>query len=389
MNGFTNRALLEEIPNYDPEDLGNQRVLESRQYQDDTVQHTLDAIEEGHKTILLVAPTGSGKSSMGARIGRALQEQRGYSIGWTAMRHHLLVQAAREHHELLNCRDIGYWSTFTKHTPNPKPDVWIEDEGHHAAAVTSTTLTSRVGPKIHIAMTATDHRNDRMKLCFSKVIKDSSTHALVQQGYLSQFKQFIAPCTWAPDEVAELYLKDVDRWGRSLVFFPTLDKCWAFALQLRAQGCTCEVVSAASDQENQLADFRNGDVDVLVNVSILTEGFDEPALKTVFIRPSGNKPATTQMGGRVLRKHADKPFAQVVQNIETRVPFTKIAPALDKLELHNGKWISQQATTQQMNLARLNLMLAAAKLPDPDVPPLIAQARKEKLRSARQYAYRR
>ena len=52
---------------------------------------------------------------------------------------------------------------------------------------------------------------------------------------------------------------------------------------------------------------------------VLTEGFDDPTLQTVWVRPSGRGP-TIQMAGRVLRKCGDM-VKQIVQCRETRHPF--------------------------------------------------------------------
>ena len=56
---------------------------------------------------------------------------------------------------------------------------------------------------------------------------------------------------------------------------------------------------------------------------VLTEGFDDPSLRTVWVRPSGKGP-TIQMAGRVLRKFGDT-VKQVVQCRQTRHPFVKTA----------------------------------------------------------------
>ena len=62
------------------------------------------------------------------------------------------------------------------------------------------------------------------------------------------------------------------------------------------------VTISQEDNERKLEDYRNGDLQVLINVNILTEGADLPKTKTVFLaRPTVSSILMTQMVGRALR----------------------------------------------------------------------------------------
>ena len=62
------------------------------------------------------------------------------------------------------------------------------------------------------------------------------------------------------------------------------------------------VTISREDNERKLEDYRNGKLQVLINVNILTEGVDLPKTKTVFLaRPTVSSILMTQMGGRALR----------------------------------------------------------------------------------------
>jgi superfamily II DNA or RNA helicase len=110
---------------------------------------------------------------------------------------------------------------------------------------------------------------------------------------------------------------------------------------LTAGGARAEVVTARTNREQQIADFAVGRIDVLVNMAILTEGFDCPSLATVFCRPSG-RACTIQMGGRVFRKHQPLPFKQVVQCRRTRHPFVRTALADEQYSWSGEQWLSLQ-----------------------------------------------
>ena len=62
------------------------------------------------------------------------------------------------------------------------------------------------------------------------------------------------------------------------------------------------VTVSREDNERKLEAYRNGELQVLVNVNILTEGVDLPKTKTVFLaRPTVSSILMTQMVGRALR----------------------------------------------------------------------------------------
>ena len=62
------------------------------------------------------------------------------------------------------------------------------------------------------------------------------------------------------------------------------------------------VVISSKDSVDKIEKYRNGELQVLINVNILTEGIDLPQTKTVFLaRPMVSKVLMTQMVGRALR----------------------------------------------------------------------------------------
>src|SRR5262249_56362050 len=126
---------------------------------------------------------------------------------------------------------------------------------------------------------------DRDNTCLDRVIKAAGIARLIQDGYLSPYHHYTIP-EYTPTQVADFYVRDRRRWGKSLLSFHTLEQCAVADRLLRDAGVRSEVVTGESDRETQLADFRAGRVEVLLNCLMLSEGFDCPELKTVFCRPS-------------------------------------------------------------------------------------------------------
>ena len=114
--------------------------------------------------------------------------------------------------------------------------------------------------------------------------------------------------------IVETYKEKQDEYGQTIVFAVNV----IHAIQLSAlfnkagiksdfvvsdirDGVTGVTVSR-EDNERKLEAYRNGELQVLVNVNILTEGVDLPKTKTVFLaRPTVSSILMTQMVGRALR----------------------------------------------------------------------------------------
>ena len=229
--------------------------------------------------------------------------------------------------------------------PGPGPGVYIPSATVFARHIAPSSaqrshLHNVIRPRWILGLTATPFRSDRVSLCFDKTVKDCGIHRLIQDGYLSEYHHYTIP-RHTPEEVVQFYLRDRERWGKTLFYFHTLEQCAAAYRLLKAAGVRSDVVTGSSDREAQLAAFREGRLDVLSNCMMLSEGFDCPELKTVFCRPSC-KGVTVQMGGRVLRKHPRLPFKQIVQCQKTPWPFLRTAAAAVQYTWVNGEWRSLQ-----------------------------------------------
>lgn len=332
------------------------------------------------RSILLESPTGSGKTVMGLLIARAMQEERGLKVGWLAMRRYLLAQAAEENRSRGINVDAHFISMFDRDPPTGL-DLLIVDEAQHDAAQSMAVLHQKIQPKFILGLSATPFRADRVKLCFDSVIKDAGIQTLIQDGYLSGYHHYTIP-NYTTTDVVKHYLADREKWGRSILYFHTLDQAYHANKLLVDAGVKADVVTGSSDREKQLEDFRSGRLEVLTNCMMLAEGFDCPELRTVFVRPSC-KGVTIQMAGRVLRKHPNEPVKQIVQCTRTRWPFQRTAKAAQAFTWTDDAW---RSLTVNAGLQEVNgkMLQALAKI-EVTLPPLLArQANSRRRRSRRE-----
>ena len=114
--------------------------------------------------------------------------------------------------------------------------------------------------------------------------------------------------------IVDTYQKGQRKYGQTIVFAVSVNHAVALNALFRRAGIASDcIVSAVRDaatgatisreeNEHKLREYRDGKLQVLINVNILTEGVDLPKTGTVFLaRPTVSTILMTQMVGRALR----------------------------------------------------------------------------------------
>lgn len=118
--------------------------------------------------------------------------------------------------------------------------------------------------------------------------------------------------------IADTYVRNREKYGQTIIFADRWYQCTALVELLRQRGVraaaifthqdanpgSAEARNARRHDENEavLEQFRAGQLDVLVNIRMLTEGTDVPNVQTVFLtRQTTSRILLTQMIGRALR----------------------------------------------------------------------------------------
>lgn len=335
-------------------------AYEERTYQQEAIAGCVAALlENGRESVLLESPVGSGKTYMAleaihrfqSRLGRRLK------VNWVAPRHRLLQQM-QEANKSLYKDDIRPVSLFD-HRP-PTADFVVLDEAHHEATQSCVLLYEKMKPTWTMGLSATPLRTDRMKLSFQETIRTCSIGRLIREGFLSPFNSYLIP-EYNVATVAEHYLADVKRWGKSLVFFSTIAECLEFRALLAVKGIPCEVVTGESDKNRQMDLFERGLVPVIANVSMLTEGFDQPDVQSVFAR-DGTRLPIIQMCGRGLRKAPGKTACNIVQSANSSYLFERVTTPKNAYRFQKNRWLALKDGTEEIEstltetLRRLELL---------------------------------
>jgi len=319
-------------------------TLQLRPYQQQAVDAVFKSFEEFNR-VLLVAPTGSGKTIMFSSIAKRMLPRRTLIL---AHREELIEQAidkiytstgieagkekAEAYASLSDRVVVGSVQSLVRSKrrerwPQNHFDLIVVDECHHAMAESYThTLDYFRSAKV-LGVTATPDRGDRRNLSkiFETLAYEISLIDLIKEGYLSKITIKTIPInidirnvnTVAGDYDAKeldqtisaylheiaLAIKNHASFRKVLVFLPLVQTSKTFVSICERVGLEASHVDGASgDRQDILRAFQENKIDVLCNAMLLTEGFDCPDIDCVVVlRPTKVRSLYAQMIGRGTR----------------------------------------------------------------------------------------
>ncbi|WP_394831149.1 DEAD/DEAH box helicase [Pendulispora rubella] len=332
-----------------------------RPYQRETIDAVLAARRSGVRRMLVSLPTGAGKTVIFShlarlakrqvlvlahreellgqareKIERAMEGQGVVSIERGAERASedakVLVCSVRSLHEerlarVIRGRDVG---------------LVIYDECHHAAAEDNLRVLRQLGvfdamwTGTLLGFTATTARGDGKGLeeVFEQIVYSRTLPQMIEEGYLCPLRGFrIATSAdlrqlsrtaldFREEELAEAVdieernaivarsIQELARDRRTIAFCVTVGHAINLARSLNVLGVRAGIVHGAMRKDERakaLAEFREGRTQVLTNVGVLTEGFDDPGVSCIAMaRPTRSDGLYAQCVGRGTRLHPDK-----------------------------------------------------------------------------------
>ena len=142
----------------------------------------------------------------------------------------------------------------------------------------------------------------------SEVSEKDLTHLARFQDLSEEWLDRIAHLAGRNDAIVSHYLEHREKYGQTLVFAINVDHAALLTAHFRDEGVEADYVASRrpdgtdGDPTAVIQRFRDGGLDVLVNVQMVTEGVDVPGIQTVFLsRPTSSEILLRQMIGRALR----------------------------------------------------------------------------------------
>jgi hypothetical protein len=237
------------------------------------------------------------------------------------------IQTAARHIDLLRDRNFS---------------LCVCDEAHHSTAGSYTKVFDELGfmggalNKLLVGFTATAFRGDGGALgnVFQEIVYERSILDMIKAGYLCDIRGVAIGTDICVDEVhtrsgdfaideletavdvptrnrliVEAYLRHCPG-KKAVAFGVSVQHAQNIAKAFQEHGIPCGVVwGGMSDDARRamLERFKSGELKVLSNCMILTEGFDDPGIEAVLMaRPTKSRGLYVQIAGRGLRTSPGK-----------------------------------------------------------------------------------
>lgn len=334
--------------------------LTLRPYQHRAVHDLRLAFRNGARAPLLVGPTGMGKTVIMAAILQGIAA-RGRSAMVLVHRRELIAQTATKltaagvEHGIIAAGlpptnhpiKIASVQTLTRRLEQltAAPDLIVIDEAHHATAGSWARVLGHWPGALRLGVTATPIRLDGRGLsaAFDRLVLGPSVADLVTAGFLCPARIYAPPVVadlsalkrragdYATEQAAAAmdrptvtgdaisHYKRLAAGQRAIAFCCSVQHAEHVCTSFNAAGIPAATLLGSTDpvrRDATVERFAAGDLDVLVTVDVVSEGFDIPAAGcAILLRPTQSLGLYLQQVGRVLRPAPGKAAAIVLDHV--------------------------------------------------------------------------
>lgn len=276
-----------------------------------------------------------------------LIEQSSRSLDKYRIKHGVLAGTMKDKRDLTQAIQVASIQTIT-HPANQcmiedlKFDFIIIDEAHHAVASSYQKLWEFCPDAKKLGVTATPWRmnNSGFAQIFDAYIPSMSIKEFIQKGWLATYQYYSIPISSelikSIDSIREFDIEGdyknsalaevcdtlkiraqlYDSYAKNalgkkgIIYSISREHSEHICSQYQSHGVLIENIDSktpAKVREAVINAFKNGEIDIIVNVDIFSEGFDCPDIEFIQLaRPTKSLVKYIQQVGRGLRKNGDK-----------------------------------------------------------------------------------
>lgn len=367
-------------------------MIALRDYQRAAIDAVESAYARGVRRQLVVLPTGTGKTVVFSEIARRRAASPTLIL---AHRDELLGQAREKlatvapelgmsiglvkarYNDVNHPVVIGSVQTLARKSRREQlPTNFgtvIVDEAHHVAADSYQAILDHVDADLVVGATATPKRHDGRSLedSFDEMVFARSPEEMIRAGYLAPPRgkridtavdldavkksrgDFQASALAdaleeadVPAEVLSAY-NDHGEGRKGLIFAPTVAMAHHLAEVFRDDGIACEALDGETPEPERAAILErlsSGETQLVANVGVLTEGFDEPSLSCIILAaPTRSEVKYQQIVGRGLRLYPGKADCLVLDVVgasdDKSIMSLPVLFGLGADEMHDGETV--------------------------------------------------
>ena len=304
-----------------------------RPYQIDLIQKSREAYRHGKTAPCIVLPCGGGKSVIVADIAKKATQKHNRVL-FLVHRKELCEQIENTFKWWgvdMDLCDVMMVQTATRRIKKIKPPALIiTDENHHSKSTTYRRIYDSFPNAKRIGVTATPWRLDGsgLKDVNDELVVGVSAKWLIENHYLSPY-DYYAPTVAdlsgikivrgefevesveialmkkaVYGNVIENYRKFADG-KQAICYCASIRHSAAMAEEFCSAGISAKHIDGntpKSEREQIISDFRKGEVKILCNVDLISEGFDVPDCEcAILIRPTKSLTLYIQQSMRCMR----------------------------------------------------------------------------------------
>ena len=313
-----------------------------------------------HRSVMVQMPTGTGKTHLLASvIYDWLKETEHKSVWIVAHRRELVEQiedtvaryGIKPNDGIVKVMSIQWLSRHWEDVGDESPSLIVIDEAHHALAETYKELWLRYPKAKKLGMTATPCRLNRTGFTdlFETLITSDGIADFIKQGWLSPF-DYVSIRPNSEDQRlinglekrgadGDFQVKELDKvlnrrptierlyesvrqyadGKKGIVYAVSISHARNITAYYNEKGLNAVAIDSktpAKLRKQMVEDFRQGKIQVLVNVDVFSEGFDCPDVEFVqMARPTLSLAKYLQQVGRGLRKTEGKETCMLIDNV--------------------------------------------------------------------------
>lgn len=334
-------------------------MISLRPKQQNIYERTRQSMLDGHRAPLIVSPCGSGKTVIFSYFTKQIISK-GKKVFILVHRDELLDQvsetlnkfnvghsfiAANRYHSARPLVQVASVFTLIKRLKRvPTPDVIICDESHHASFNSTWGRIFQHYPKAwRIGVTASPIRLSGEPLgdIFDDLIIGPSVEELIKEGHLSDYEIYGAEeidTSGVHTVAGDFNKKEIDSLmdkpvitgkavshykrcadgKRALVYCCSLKHMQSVAKEFSDAGYRTGTIEGKMEpilRRRVVQNFKNGTIQILVSVNVVSEGFDLPAIECIIgLRPTQSLGLCIQQYTRGLRTFEGKKICTILDH---------------------------------------------------------------------------
>ena len=323
-------------------------------YQEDMVKRVQEAFRH-HDSVMVQMPTGTGKTHMLAAIVEMYLKK----YVWVVAHRRELVSQIKDtlarffpdlDPEKIQVTSIQWLSRHYREIKE-KPSLIVIDEAHHALAETYAEVMNTYPKAKKLGLTATPYRMNGKGFSdlFEMLLCSWNMERFIAEGRLSLYDYY----SIKPDSADQLLIDSLQKRGidgdyqqkelnkvmdvrpslerlcltikqyvpgkKGIVYAISIQHAEHIAEYYREHGIKAVAIDSktpAAERQADIEAFKKGDIQVLVNVDLFSEGFDCPDVEFIQLaRPTLSLAKYMQMVGRGLRVAEGKEYCVILDNV--------------------------------------------------------------------------